>query len=56
MLVTKEQFDNYNMLRDMGLINMLDVRRGTMITDIPEDVYVYIINHYNELQQKYGNN
>ena len=54
--VTKEQFDSYNTLRDLGVINMLDVRRGSFIANIPEDVYAHIINHYNELQQKYGNN
>lgn len=53
--ITKEQFDRYLRLRDIGLINMLDVCRGTDLICEPIDVYITIVHNFSELYNKFYN-
>ena len=53
--ITKEQFDRYLRLRDIGLINMLDVRRGAGLICEPIEVYKTIVYNFSELYNKFYN-
>ena len=53
--ITKEQFDRYLRLRDIGLINMLDVCRGADLICEPIEVYRTIVYNFSELYNKFYN-
>lgn len=54
MNITKKQFEAYCKLQQSGKINMLDIVRGTALTGLTRDEYVFIIQHYAELKQRYA--
>lgn len=53
--ITKEQFDRYLRLRDMGTINMLDFCRGAMLICEPVEVYRTIVMNFAHLYNKFYN-
>ena len=53
--ITKEQFDRYLRLRDMGTINMLDFCRGAMLICEPIEVYRTIVMNFSKLYNKFYN-
>ena len=53
--ITKEQFDRYLRLRDIGLINMLDVCIGADLICEPIEVYRTIVYNFSELYNKFYN-
>lgn len=53
--ITKEQFDRYLRLRDIGLINMLDVCRGADLICEPIEVYRTIVYNFSELYNRFYN-
>jgi hypothetical protein len=54
MEVTREQFKRFNEIRNSGVTNMLDSKVVCMFADITPEVHRYIVNNYNELLNKYG--
>jgi hypothetical protein len=54
MEVTREQFQRFNEIRNSGVTNMLDSKVVCMFADITPEVHRYIVNNYNELLNKYG--
>lgn len=53
-LVTREHFQRFNEIRNSGVTNMLDSRVVCRLADITPEVHRYIVNNYNELLNKYG--
>lgn len=53
--ITKEQFDRYLRLRNVGLINMLDVCRGADLICEPIEVYRTIVYNFSELYNRFYN-
>lgn len=54
MKITKEQFDEYKQVQDMGAYNMFDPR-ARELTDLSKQEWAYIIKNYEELYKNYGN-
>lgn len=54
MEVTREQFQRFNEIRNSGVTNMLDSNVVCRLADITPEVHRYIVNNYNELLNKYG--
>lgn len=54
MEVTKEEFKRYQIVRATGVVNMLDSKVVCYLADITPAVHRYIVNNYNELVSKYG--
>ena len=52
--MTREQFQRFNEVRDSGITNMLDSKIVCRLADITPEVHRYIVNNYNELLNKYG--
>ena len=52
---TKEQFEEYVMIRDSGITNMFDVRFITEIsaTGLNRPICLYIMKHFEELANEY---
>lgn len=57
MKPTKEQFEDYIAIRDFGLTNMFDIKTVCKLscTDLTEENCIYIMKHFNELIEEYGN-
>lgn len=51
--ITKEQWNAYRALQEVGVINMLDVKHGSKLTNMSEEDYKTIILNYAELKKKY---
>lgn len=51
--ITKEQWEAYRALQEVGVINMLDVKRGSELTNMSEHDYKTIILNYSKLKEKY---
>lgn len=52
--ITKEQFFKFVKLRNSGIINMTDIRRGSSLIHESEDVYETIMWNFTYLAQKFG--
>lgn len=52
--VTREEFDRYNIIRDTGVVNMLDSRIVCHLADITPEVHKYIVTNYTELYNIFG--
>ena len=52
--ITKAQFNRYEGCRLSGATNMFDVRNVTMLTGLNKDQIMYIMENYNELEEKYS--
>ena len=52
---TKEQFEEYVIIRDSGITNMFDVRFITEIsaTGLNRPICLYIMKHFKELADEY---
>ena len=50
--ITKEQWNAYRALQEVGVINMLDVKHGSKLTNMSEEDYKTIILNYAELKKK----
>ena len=51
--ITKQQWQAYRALQEVGVINMLDVKHGSQLTNMSEDDYKTIILNYAEFKKKY---
>ena len=47
-MITKEKFDAFMRIRDLGVINMNDYTRGAVLAGISEDDYCEIIVNFKE--------
>ena len=52
--IAKLQFDKFVKLRNSGIINMIDIRRGSSLIHESEDVYETIMQNFTYLAQKFG--
>jgi hypothetical protein len=52
--IAKLQFDKFVKLRNSGIINMIDIRRGSSLIHESEDVYETIMRNFTYLAQKFG--
>ena len=52
--ISKLQFDKFVKLRNSGIINMIDIRRGSSLIHESEDVYETIMRNFTYLAQKFG--
>lgn len=53
MNITKEQFEQYEEVRESGEYNVLDPRARAM-TDLTEKEWIEIVIRYNKLKEMYG--
>lgn len=53
MEITKEQFDEYKQVQDIGAYNMLDPR-ARELTDLSKQEWIYIIKNYKELDKVFS--
>lgn len=53
-MITKEKFDAFIRIRDLGVINMNDYIRGAALVGISEDDYCEIIVNFNKYYKQYG--
>lgn len=53
---TKEQFENYVFIQKSGVTNMWAVNIVCQLstTGLTEDICLYIMKHYKELEEEYG--
>lgn len=53
---TKEQFWDYQRIQKEGKFNMWEVRNVCKVshTNLTTDICLYIMDHYEELEQEYG--
>ena len=47
-------FVKYLDCRDSGVTNMFDVRNVTALTGLSKEQIIYIMENYNELEEKYS--
>lgn len=52
-MITKEKFDAFIQIRDLGIINMNDYKNGAALADIPEDDYREIIANFKEYNKQF---
>lgn len=52
--ITKEQFFKFVKLRNRGIINMNDIRRGAILIRESEEVYETIMWNFSYLEQKFS--
>lgn len=52
--ITKEQFFKFVKLRNRGIINMTDIRRGAILIRESEEVYETIMWNFSYLKQKFS--
>lgn len=52
-MITKEKFDAFMRIRDLGVINMNDYERGAALANISEDDYCEIIVNFNEYNKQF---
>lgn len=55
-MITKKQFQTYLAVRDSGATNMFDVKKVVELSDgiLKREDCVFIMKHFNELWDKYG--
>ena len=55
MLITKEQFDQYEEIRQSGETNMLDIKRVEMLSDfeLEREIILNIMSNYEQLQKDF---
>ena len=51
--ITKAQFNRYEGCRLSGATNMFDLRNVKALTGLNEEQIIYIMENYNELEEKY---
>ena len=53
---TKEQFKDYLFIRDSGVTNMWAIRKVCELstTGLTTDICIYIMTHFEELEEEYG--
>lgn len=52
--ITKKQFFKFVKLRNKGIINMNDIRRGALLIREPEKVYETTMWNFSYLKQKFS--
>ena len=52
-MITKEKFDAFIQIRDLGIINMNDCKNGAALAGISEDDYREIIVNFNEYYKQF---
>jgi hypothetical protein len=53
MIFTEEQIQNwqaYERVRQLGVINMFDVRTGGMLSGLSNDEYMFCLKNYSKLR------
>lgn len=53
MKATKEQFQRFRKLQYSCVINMNDIVRGSMLANLPEDIYIDIMWNYRKYSEQY---
>ena len=56
MICSKEDFDKYIEVRDSGIINMLDIKSGMLLTGLSEVKYRDIIKNFKNYKHLYYGN
>lgn len=51
--ITKEQFDKFVKLQKSGVINMIDITKGSKLIKESKDIYETIIWNYKKLENKF---
>ena len=54
MKIEKWKFEAYENIRKTGVINMLDVNIGCMMSGLSHEEWTEITKQYSELKKKYG--
>ncbi len=52
--ITKDEFESYEAVRESGMINMFFISKVSELTEIPKDRLIYLMEHYEELDDKFG--
>ena len=52
-MITKEKFLSYVRVQNSGVINMLDVKKGTHLSGLTEDEYMDIIHNYSKYHSEF---
>jgi hypothetical protein len=52
-MITKEKFNAFMRIRDLGVINMNDYTRGAVLAGISEDDYCEIIVNFKEYYKQF---
>lgn len=52
-MITKEKFDAFIRVRDLGVINMNDYKNGAKLAGISEDDYCEIIVNFKEYYKQF---
>lgn len=52
-MITQEQFESYEDVRQSGVINMFHIRVVSELTDLTEEEIHEIMHNYAELKSKY---
>ena len=53
--ITKNDFDDYEAVRQSGKTNMFDTKRVSALSGLDKATIMEIIKNYTELKEKYGN-
>lgn len=53
MICSKEDFDKYVEVRDSGIINMLDIKSGMLLSGLSEIKYRDIIKNFKNYKHSY---
>ena len=52
-MITKEQFEAYENVRQSGVTNMFDVKMVTLISGLTKDECLEIMKNYGKLKEEY---
>lgn len=53
MRVKKEEFLRYERVRRLGVVNMFDIERVEMLTDLPREKILDIMQNYSKYKKMY---
>ena len=51
--ITKKEFESYVNCQMSGVTNMFDVKNVKLITGLPKDKIITIMENYSQLEEKY---
>lgn len=52
-MITKEQFEAYESVRQSGVTNMFDIKMVTLISGLTKDECLEIMKNYGKLKEEY---
>ena len=54
MEISKEEFERYRDVQRSGVTNMFDIKVVSELTGLNKKQILYIMEHYDELEEKYS--